>query len=365
MKKVLIASDSFKGSLTSEEIVEIAKELVEEKYKDSISLDWQIIADGGEGTIKAISFLKEGKIINVKTIDAEGREIAAPLFLMDKDKSALIEASSIVGLPFIQNTIDPLKRTTKGIGIVIKQAMSLGAKRIYVGLGGTSTNDLGIGMLEELGVDFNLDEPVNMSNAMNVKDISLDNFINKYRDTEFICLSDVTNPLLGENGATYTFGPQKGYGNDLPYLERCMEHLTSIFERKLSRDLRNIPSLGAAGGLGAAFYAFLNARIVSGIDEILSLSNFKERAKNADYVITGEGCFDAQSLNGKVFTGIFKNCDQNKMIVICGKTKIHNYSFPTYVTSRENESFEDIKLHAKEEYKEALDLVFQKITNLE
>lgn len=361
MKKVLIVSDSFKGTISSQEIIEISQNLVKEKYNDSISLDTQSVADGGEGTLKAISSLKEGRIVNIDTINAEGREITAPLFLMENGNEALFEVSSIVGLPLIRNTIDPLKRTTKGIGIMIKEAISLGVSKIYVGLGGSSTNDLGIGMLEELGVIFNI-KNVNMSNALEIRDISLNHFMSSYRNVEFVCLTDVTNPLLGKNGATYIFGPQKGYANNLDYLEECMEHLTALFENKLNISFRDLPSLGAAGGLAAAFYAFLNASILSGTEELLSLCDFKNRAKDADFIITGEGCFDSQSLNGKLISGIIKNCDLSKLIIICGKSKIHGTSFPIYETSKENESFEEIKLHAKDEYGDVLNIVFRKIT---
>ena len=358
MKRLLLASDSFKGTLSSSDIVEIAKDLIDKEFKDSWSLNYQYIADGGEGTIDAIKELLGGTIYDIKTVNSENETITSPLLLIDKN-TALIEVAKIIGLPMIKNKIDPLKRTTKGIGILIKEAIKLNVKKIYIGLGGTSTNDLGIGMLQELGINFNLDEEIDMSNASNVKKINLDNFILKNKNIEFVCLTDVTNPLLGKNGATYVFGPQKGYQNNLEYLENTATHLCKLFEETSKKDIKNVPGLGAAGGLAAAFYTFMDAKIISGINEILKISNFKKKALDADIVITGEGSFDSQSLNGKVLSGIINNVDKNKLIIICGRNKIENSNIPIYETSKSNQDFEYIKEHAKESYKDTLRKVLQ------
>ena len=358
MKRLLLASDSFKGTLSSYDIVEIAKDLIDKEFKDSWSLNYQYVADGGEGTIDAIKELLGGTTYDIKTVDSENETITSPLLLIDKN-TALIEVAKIIGLPMIKNKIDPLKRTTKGIGVLIKEAIKLNVKKIYIGLGGTSTNDLGIGMLQELGINFNLNEEINMSNASNVKKINLDNFILKNKNIEFICLTDVTNQLLGKNGATYIFGPQKGYKNNLEYLENTATHLCKLFEETSKKDIKNVPGLGAAGGLAAAFYTFMDAKIISGINEILKISNFKKKALDADIVITGEGSFDSQSLNGKVLSGIINNVDKSKLIIICGRNKIENSNIPIYETLKSNQDFEYIKEHAKESYKEILRKVLQ------
>ena len=358
MKRLLLASDSFKGTLSSTDIVNIAKDLIEKEFKDSWSLDYQYIADGGEGTIDAIKDLFGGTIYEFKTVTSENETVVSPLLLIDKD-TALIEVAKIIGLPMVKNIIDPLKRTTKGIGILIKEAIKLNVKKIYIGLGGTSTNDLGIGMLQELGMNFNLDEEINMSNAMNIKKIDLNNFILKDKNIEFVCLTDVTNPLLGENGATYIFGPQKGYQNNLEFLEKTASHLCKLFEESSNKEIKDIPGLGAAGGLAAAFYTFMDAKIISGIDEILKISDFKKKALEADIVITGEGSFDSQSLEGKVLSGILKSVDKNKLIIICGRNKVLNSNIPIFVTSKSNQDFEYIKEHAKESYKDTLRNVLQ------
>lgn len=359
MKRVLLASDSFKGTLSSTDIVNIAKDLIEKEFKDSWSLEYQYIADGGEGTIDAVKELLGGIIYEFKAFNSENIEITSPLLLIDKD-TALIEVAKVVGLPMVKNIIDPLKRTTKGIGILIKEAIKLNVKKIYIGLGGTSTNDLGIGMLQELGINFNIDEEINMLNASKIKSLDSNDFILNNKNIEFICLTDVTNTLLGKNGATYVFGPQKGYQNNLEYLEKTANHLCNLFEESTNKNIKNILGLGAAGGLAAAFYTFMNAKIVSGIEEILKLSNFKKKAMDADIIITGEGSFDSQSLNGKVFTGILNNVNKDKLVIICGKNQIQNLDIPIYTTSKSNDDFEYIKKYAKETYRETLRIVLQK-----
>ena len=353
MKKLLVASDSFKGTLSSKEIVSICKKVISESFSSSWSLDCQLIADGGEGTLDAFASLKKWKRIPVETFDAELSPIEAPI-LVDGEGNAVIEVASVIGLPLIKNVLDPVHRTTKGLGILVEKAVELGAKKIYVGLGGSSTNDLGMGMLRELGVRFNPIENPDMSNALGIKEIDLSRFLLKGKGIEFVCLSDVKNPLLGENGATYVYGPQKGYGKMLGDLEKKAARLSSLYEKAASKSLQGVPGLGAAGGLGAAFYAFMGATMKSGIEEILSLSHFKERAASADLVITGEGSFDEQSFQGKVYSGISKCVDPNKLIVLCGRSEIKNPKIKIYETSKEGASFEWIKQHAKEGYQETL-----------
>ncbi len=353
MKHLLLASDSFKGTLSSVDIVEIAKDLINKEFKNSWSLDYQYTADGGEGTIDSLKNLLGGTIYEINTVTSENYPITSPLLLINKD-TVVIEVAKIISLPLVKNSIDPLKRTTKGIGILINEAIRLNVKKIYIGLGGTSTNDLGIGMLQELGINFNIEQEINMSNALDAKYINLDQFVLKDKNIEFICLTDVTNPLLGENGATYTFGPQKGYQDNLEYLEKVSKHLCKLFEKTTNKNLENIPGLGAAGGLAAAFYNFMNAKIISGIDEILKISNFKKRALDADIVITGEGSFDSQSLNGKVLSGILRNVEKEKLIIICGKNKVFETNLTIYETSKANQDFNYIKEHARESYKNTL-----------
>ena len=354
----MLASDSFKGTLSSNDIAHIARELISEEFSDAWTLDCQLMADGGEGTVEAFSSLWGGDRREIETVGAEGDTLSCPLLLNEKGE-ALFEVASVIGLPLIKKKTPSLSRTTKGIGVVIREAVRLGARKIYVGLGGSSTNDLGIGMLSELGVRFEGVSNPTMANAKDISSIDASGFELAGKGIEFVCLSDVTNPLLGEDGATFVYGPQKGYVNSLGYLEDQMARLASMYEKATSKSLQKVPGLGASGGLGAAFHAFMDAEIASGIETLLRSSRFKERAEKADLIITGEGSFDEQSLQGKVFSGVRANTPKGKLVVLCGRNRIKEPGVPIYETSERNRPCLYIKEHAKEGYRDALKHVLE------
>ena len=361
MKKILICSDSFKGTLSSKEISSIANSLVNDKYKKHIDLSSLLIADGGEGSLEAFKSIVNGKYEFIETIDAENNKIIAPYLLFDNDK-AIIEVSKVIGLPLIKNSIEKTKRTTKGLGILIKDAIKKGAKTIYICLGGSSTNDFGIGMVEELGFKVNNKTNLVANDLQSINDFDDSKLIKLIKDVKFIGLSDVTNPLIGKNGATYVFGPQKGYNfEELSQLEKGMCHINSLLKLKKHTDLSTISGSGAAGGIGGCIYSLLNGKLQSGIDTLLELANFKEIIKDKDYIITGEGSFDNQSLNGKVISGILKYVDKNKLAIICRKSKIADKSYRILETSNGISDFNYIKANAKEMYKNTLDEFFKSI----
>ena len=361
MKKILICSDSFKGTLSSKEISSIANSLVNDKYKKHIDLSSLLIADGGEGSLEAFKSIVNGKYEYIDTLDAENNKIIAPYLLFDNDK-AIIEVSKVIGLPLIKNSIEKTKRTTKGLGILIKDAIKKGAKTIYICLGGSSTNDFGIGMVEELGLIVNNKTNLVADDLQSINDFDDSKLIKLIKDVKFIGLSDVTNPLIGKNGATYVFGPQKGYNfEELCQLEKGMCHINSLVKLKKHIDLSTISGSGAAGGIGGCIYSLLNGKLQSGIDTLLELANFKEIIKDKDYIITGEGSFDNQSLNGKVISGILKYVDKNKLVIICGKSKIADKSYRILETSDGISDFNYIKANAKEMYKNTLDEFFKSI----
>ena len=352
MKTVLLASDSFKGTLSSKEIIEIAAAVIRERFSSEWSLDALEIADGGEGTLDALFKVLGGERVEVPTLDAEGNAVQAPLLL--RGDEAYLEVASIVGLPMIKGSIDPLRRSTRGLAVLIKEAIHRGAKKITVGLGGSSTSEMGIGMLQELGLDFHAEEKVTMANVDTIQKLSWGRLPKNIAGVRFTCLSDVNSPLLGENGAVKAYGPQKGYGPYIEGMEAKMGHLASLSESLLRKDFSSFPGAGAAGGLGFAFKAFLGADLISGIDAVLDLCRFQQKAEKADLVITGEGCFDRQSVQGKAISGISKRTDPRKLVILCGKSKMPSFPLPVYETSRPGESFEEIKSHAKEEYASAL-----------
>lgn len=356
MRKLLVCSDSFKGTLSSLDIASISENVVNKNFKDKFILKTMLIADGGEGSLEAFEPYFNGEIISIKTVDAENQIITAPILINRNNKEAFFEVSSIVGLPLIKNIISPLKRTTKGIGIVIKELIQNGYNKITIALGGSSTSDLGIGMMQELGVDFGIKENLTLLNANKITKIDTSKAIFNNKNIKIICLSDVTNPLLGHNGANYVFAKQKGYSPlQIENNEKIFIHIASLIKRDLNKDLSATPKLGAAGGLSGAFYTFFNATIKSGIDELMKLSDFENECQKYDLIITGEGCFDNQSLNGKVVSGILKYVNKDKLIIICGKNQIDkNIGIKIYETSNPFMKYSYIKRNAKELYKNTL-----------
>lgn len=356
MKRILLCSDSFKGTLSSLEINEIVQNVINNRYKDDFRLTSLPFADGGEGTLDAIKYIykDKGQLIEIKTIDAEYNSISAPIYI--KDKTAYIEVSKIIGLPNIKGTIPPLKRTTRGIGIVINELIDKNVDTIYVALGGSATNEVGIGMLTELGVNFKINEAT-ADNIKDIKDIDISKMNPKLLKTKFIVLSDVNSPLTGQKGATYNYGPQKGFTyKELNELEIAIYRYQSLMETKLKKKVKNVPCLGAAGGLASAFYLFLNAEIKSGIETILDLYDFQSLIKDNDIIITGEGAVDEQSFQGKVLGGILKYLDdKSKLYVLCGINRIRkDLGIKIIEITPRSMNKEEGKIKAKQLYETAL-----------
>ncbi|MGM9813999.1 MAG: glycerate kinase [Candidatus Enteromonas sp.] len=365
MLKVLVCSDSFKGTLDSKKIASLCSTLVERKYRESIDLSTVVLADGGEGSLEAFDRVVKGKLVKAKTVDAEGSPIETEYLCFDK-RNAMIEVAKIVGLPLIQNKIEREKRTTEGIGRVIKDAIGRGVSTIYLCLGGTSTNDFGLGMLRALGLKALNGEGAEAKDLSSISSIDESELKATIDGVRFIGLSDVNNPLTGPRGATYTFGPQKGYSQEeLDRLEKGMAHLNGLIMEKKGLDLSSFPGAGAAGGLGGAIYAFLGGELRSGIDTLLQEIHFESLAKEADYVVTGEGCFDDQSLNGKVISGILRYVDPSKLVIICGKSKVQNDAFRVFETSAGINDFQKIKTMAAELYVRTFDKFLQSVLRKE
>ena len=360
MKRVLIASDSFKGTLSSSEIISLCSKVVREKFSSEISLSSLLIADGGEGSLDAICSFLQGERIQTKAIDSCERMIETEYFYQREEKTAFIEVAKVLSLPHVDPSFPKRKRTTRGVGMLIRDAIQKGAKRIYLFLGGTSTNDFGISLLEELGVKFNVSH-VSAESLLEITDFSTEAFDSLIQGVEFIGLSDVENPLLGNQGATYVFGPQKGYSKDLCLLEEGMSHFASLIKEKKGIDVSFQKGAGAAGGLGACILSFFHGKLQSGIDTMLNLASFDEKAKDADFVITGEGTFDTQSLHGKAVSGILSRTDLKKVIILCGINRLENSSFVIYETSKRGLSFSEIQKRAKDSYSTAFEKAIREV----
>lgn len=315
---VLIASDSFKGSLSSIEAINaIAKGI--KKVNNDIKITKLPIADGGEGTVDAFLNALKGKKEYVKVHNPLMRIIETYYGVLS-DGTAIMEMEAASGLTLIsEKERNPLYTTSFGTGELILDAINKGYKKIIIGIGGSATNDGGIGMAQALGVKFFDKDDRELSFGLSGKDLIKINRIDtstidkRIAETKIIIASDVTNKLIGENGATYVFGPQKG-GNKkiLDSLEEGMIHYASL----INEDIKETQGSGAAGGLGAGLLYFCNGQIFSGIDLILDKIDFEKLLEDIDIVVTGEGRIDGQSIKGKVPVGIARRTKKIKNIPV-------------------------------------------------
>lgn len=307
--KTVIAIDSFKGSMTSIEAGEAVKRAALRLDKNN-EVIVRPLADGGEGTTEALHSGLGGEMISVLVSDPLGRKISAEYCILPDGETAVIEMAAAAGITLIKNSErNPLNTTTYGVGEMIRDAISRGARRFIVGIGGSATNDGGIGMLSALGFEF-LDkngETVELfgRGLRNIASIKTEKALPELLKCSFRIACDVTNPLCGSNGCSAVYGPQKGATPEIiadmdAWLSRYAELSKSVSD---SAD-PNFPGVGAAGGLGFAFKAFLNAKLQSGIEIILDETGLEEYIKDADLVITGEGRLDSQTVQGKAPIGV-------------------------------------------------------------
>ncbi|MDR1800267.1 MAG: glycerate kinase [Lachnospiraceae bacterium] len=310
--KLILAPDSYKGTISSAKAIEILAETAEEVFGtcDIVKIP---IADGGEGTVNALVAAMGGRIEIAPAHDAAGNEIDVPFGVIGQD-CAVVEMALSAGLTQIPlNSRDPLLLSSYGFGETLSKVLELGYKRILIGIGGSATNDGGMGMLTALGAKFYHSGKLLSGKGEDleaVDDVDLSGLNPKWHVAKVSVFCDVTNPLLGENGATYVYGPQKGAtGETLKRLEAGMANYANIILEKTGIDIRYIKGAGAAGGVGAALGGILKAEISSGIEAMLNEIEFDKKLNGADLVITGEGRLDSQSVKyGKAPIGIAKRC---------------------------------------------------------
>ena len=309
-KRILVICDSFKGTLSSKEVGEI---IVNNVNKNKYIAEYLPISDGGEGFLDTLlKWNKNLKEQYVLSCDAF-RRVNSSKYLFDKVNNTLyFELAECVGIKDLnKDDLNPFIASTYGLGIAIKEGiLKHHSSKIVIGIGGSASNDGGTGMLEAMGVKF-CDKDGNLIFGMCNKKLSsiytlgTESFKKLINGIEFEVLTDVSNPLLGELGATYVFSPQKGATkNDLVALEENMSIYSQIVKKYFDDDFSEIEGAGAAGGVGFAFIAFMNAKLSLGIDVLLKGYHFDELVEKYDLVITGEGKLDEQSLNGKVISGI-------------------------------------------------------------
>lgn len=322
--RIVIAPDKFKHSLTSFEVCKA----IEEGLKNA-STDFQItslpLSDGGDGLADVLCYYTSFQQITETVHDPLWRRIKARYLFSEKEKTAFIEMAQASGLHLLQPAeYNPNLTTTYGTGELIKYSLEKGAEKIIIGIGGSATNDCGIGMAAALGYRF-LDEsgrdlePVG-KNLSAIKTIE-DSAIVDAKTIEVQVACDVSNYLTGDEGATKVYGPQKGATPEtIENLEAGMQNFSELVKRKTGLDITTIKSGGAAGGMGAGCVLFLGAEIISGAELILQYSNAEEHIKNAGVIITGEGKIDTQTMNGKLVDAVTKLClkHQKPVIALCG-----------------------------------------------
>lgn len=306
---VLVAIDSFKGSLSSLQAGEAASRGIRRALPDA-RVSVLPLADGGEGTAEAIVLGAGGEMRRVRVSDPLGRPITAAYGIIHGGKTAVIEMASAAGLPLLsEDERDPLYTTTYGVGELICDAIGQGCRDFIVGIGGSATNDGGTGMLSALGVRF-LDRngdpvPQGARGLASLARMDISGLLPALRDCRFSVACDVTNPLCGENGCSAVYGPQKGATPaSVAEMDKTLAHYAALTKRILPASDETRAGCGAAGGMGFAFLSYLGAELRAGIDIVMDAVSLAQHAKDADLVITGEGRMDGQSLLGKAPVGV-------------------------------------------------------------
>ena len=325
--KVVIAIDSFKGSLSSMQAGNAAKMGIINVFPQA-EVVVRPLADGGEGTLEALAEGMNGLLQTATVNGPLGESVQAQYVLLPSVGTAVLEMAQTSGLPQVPLKLrDPRKTTTYGLGELIRLTIRQGYRNFIIGIGGSATNDAGIGMLSALGFEF-LDSQGRVvkgvgADLINITSINKDNAMPELADCTFKIACDVNNPLYGTNGAAYIYGPQKGATPQIVQeLDQGLQHFASIAKQHLSKDFANLPGAGAAGGLGYAFVAFLNGKLEPGINLIMQEIGLATLLHDADFVITGEGCLDGQTAMGKAPLGVAKMAQKHgvKVIALAGCT---------------------------------------------
>lgn len=307
MKKCIVISDSFKGSLSSGEICDIARACFAEVLSDC-ELTAIPVADGGEGTVDCFHQVCGGELVPVTVQGPFGQDMEAAYLRLDGGR-AVIEMASSAGLPLVGDRRDPRITSTYGVGQQIRHAVEQGSTQILLGLGGSCTNDGGCGCAAALGVRF-LDRAgqafVPTGGTLDqIAHIDVSGARQLLQTVKLTAMCDIDNPMHGPTGASYIFGPQKGADPAMvEFLDGQLKALDAVIQRELHRDVADVPGAGAAGAFGAGILAFLDGTLCPGIEAVLDLVDFDGKLKDCDLVITGEGRFDSQSIRGKVVSGV-------------------------------------------------------------
>jgi len=312
--KFIIAPDSFKGSLSAAGAARAIASGIR-SVRPNAEIVLVPLADGGEGTVDALVAATGGRLVGCRVSGPLGETLDATFgFSGQKPRMAFLEMAAASGITLIDRADrDPLRTSTFGTGQLLLAAVEAGANEIVIGIGGSATNDGGAGAMQALGVLFldaagnPMDGPIGGADLINLSRIETSGMRFPVGEVSVTIASDVTNPLIGPNGASAVYGPQKGANPEMvKTLDEALAHYAAVIEDNLGISIANLPGAGAAGGLGGGLIAFLKADMASGIDIILDAANFDMAVKDADWVITGEGRIDSQTLQGKTISGVMK-----------------------------------------------------------
>ncbi len=375
MTKIIVIPDSFKGTMSSEEVCQIIRQVLVENISE-LKVVTIPVADGGEGSVDAFLKALGGEKIALSVQGPYGEQIQSFWGIL-KDGTAVIEMAAAAGLTLAEKNLNPLKTTTYGLGQLISHALDKKCKKIIVGMGGSATNDGGAGAAAALGVRF-LDRqgrafvPVG-GTLCEIDKIDISGLDPRIKKTEMVAMSDIDNPLTGEQGAAYVFGPQKG-GNlhQIAQLDAGLAHLAQIIRRDIKMEVEHLPGAGAAGGLGAGMVAFLGATMQMGINAVLDAVAFESLIEGANLIITGEGKLDQQSLRGKVVIGVAKRAQKKAVpvLAVVGAAEIplralRQYGIISVFTiNRLALPFEQTKHQSKENLRETMENIVQLMVHL-
>jgi len=364
MKKCILISDSFKGTLSSLDICSIGRRCFERFLPD-----WQLraipVADGGEGTLDCFKELPGAELIRAEVSGPYFEKLGAAYVRLGD--TAIIEMAQAAGLPLVGENKNPAKTSTFGVGELMRLAVESGCRKIMLGIGGSATNDGGCGAAAALGAEFYNEcgekfIPVGgtLSRIVRINAEPARHFL---RDVDIKVMCDVTNPLFGPKGAACVFAPQKGADAAMvEYLDGQLHCFGETLRQELGADVAELPGAGAAGGMGAGLMAILGAELQSGIDAVLDESDFEKELQDASLVISGEGRLDSQSADGKVISGVAKRCreaavplivlsgavaDSAENIYDCGVSAVFN-------TNRDAKSMDVLKTSAAADYEAAM-----------
>ena len=309
MRKFLLIPDSFKGTMSSKRICEIMTEGINKHYPcaEVISIP---VADGGEGSVECFLSAVGGELIRCGAVDPFFEKMDSFYGLINDGKTAVIEMAACAGLPLVEDRKDPMRATTYGVGLLIKDAALRGVERIILGLGGSATNDLGCGAAAALGIEFYGKDGRFIPTGRGLSDIEridIGGILPELKNIDITLMCDVKNTVFGRNGAAYVYAPQKGATpEEVEILDLGLRHACDIIRRDLGKDLSDLAGGGAAGAMAGGMVAFFDASVKMGIEVVLDTVSFDSLLDGADAVFTGEGKIDSQSLEGKVVCGVAK-----------------------------------------------------------